>query len=220
MRSRNEFDLTEALRSCGVIPVVVLDDASIAVPLARALQFGGIDTIEITLRTSAAEHAIRELASLPNLLVGAGTVTTVEQVDAAIAAGARYLVTPGWSDQVVEHSLRAGVPIYPGVATATELQHAYESGLRAVKVFPAASLGGPAVLSAFASTYPTIEFIPTGGIHEADLADYFAVSSVLAVGGSWLTPREALANHDWDHVTELATRAAAAARTRHWETRP
>ncbi len=209
-----EAELTRTLQACGVIPVVVLEDVSVAVDLAHALQRGGLATIELTLRTPDAEQAIRNLAAVPDLLVGAGTVTTVDQVDLAVAAGARFLVTPGWSDQVVERSRQHGMPIYPGIATATELQHALESGLRAVKVFPASALGGPATLRAYASTYPDMRFIPTGGISEAELVDYLAVPSVLAVGGSWLTPADALASHDWAAITAAASRAAAVAGAR------
>lgn len=203
-----EFALSSTLAAIGIIPVVALDDAADARDLGAALNRGGIGTAEITFRTAAAERAIRILAEDPTLIVGAGTVTQPDQVDTAIDAGARYIVSPGFSPSVVDRCLHQGVAVYPGIATATELQHAYETGLRVVKVFPASTVGGPAALRAFSSTYPTIRFIPTGGIDETNLRDYLAVPAVLAIGGSWITPADALGRRDWDTITATASRAA------------
>lgn len=202
-----EFEVSSTLAAIGIIPVLTLDDAADARDLGSALNRGGVATAEITFRTAAAGLAIRVLAEDPSVIVGAGTVTRPDQVDTAIDAGARYIVSPGFSPSVVDRCLHHGVAIYPGVATATELQRAYETGLRVVKVFPASTVGGPAALRAFSSTYPTIRFIPTGGIDETNLRDYLAVPAVLAVGGSWITPADALSRQDWDTITANASRA-------------
>lgn len=195
-----------------VVPVVTLDDAAAAVPLARALLAGGIDAIEITFRTPAAPGSIRRVtAEVPGILVAAGTVLTRAQADEAIAAGATLIVAPGLNPAVVGHVLDRGVPMVPGVATPSEVERALELELTLLKLFPAGPLGGPAYLRALAGPYPMVRFVPTGGIAAAALGEYLALPNVAAVGGTWLTPRDAVAAGDWGAVERLAREARTVA---------
>lgn len=207
--------LGSALTAAGVVPVVALDDPAAAVPLARALAAGGVATIEVTFRTAAAADAIRRIAAeVPGMLVGAGTVLRTAQADEAIAAGAAYVVAPGLNPAVVAHVLGRGVPMVPGVATPSEVERALELGLDLLKLFPAGPLGGPAYLRALAGPYPAVRFVPTGGIDADALAGYLALPNVAAVGGTWLTPRDAVAAGDWGTIERLArdARTVVAAR--------
>jgi 2-dehydro-3-deoxyphosphogluconate aldolase/(4S)-4-hydroxy-2-oxoglutarate aldolase len=210
-----EQSVTDALAASRVLPVVVIDDAAAAAPLARALLAGGARAVEITLRTPAALAAVEAMATEPALLVGAGTVTSPGQVDDVVGAGARFVVTPGFSAAVVGRCQELGVPVYPGIATATELQAATEAGLRVVKFFPAELLGGAKMIGALAAPFRGVRFIPTGGVTTANLRDYLSVAAVLAVGGTWLAPAPLLAAGRFDEITDLTSAALAAATPAH-----
>ncbi|WP_328913283.1 MULTISPECIES: bifunctional 4-hydroxy-2-oxoglutarate aldolase/2-dehydro-3-deoxy-phosphogluconate aldolase [unclassified Streptomyces] len=192
-----------------VIPVVVLEDADLAVPLARALVDGGLTAIEITLRTPAALDAIRAVArDVPDALVGAGTVLTPDQVTAASAAGARFLVSPGWTDRLLQAMRGSGLPFLPGVSTVSEALGLLERGVTDMKFFPAEAAGGTAYLRALASPLPRARFCPTGGIDAARAKDYLALPNVACVGGTWMVPPHLLRARAWDEVTALARAAA------------
>ncbi|MFF8811885.1 bifunctional 4-hydroxy-2-oxoglutarate aldolase/2-dehydro-3-deoxy-phosphogluconate aldolase [Streptomyces pactum] len=193
-----------------VIPVVVLDDAADAVPLARALVAGGLPAIEITFRTAVAPEAVRTIArEVPGAVVGAGTVLTPAQVNTAVAAGARFLVSPGWTDRLLTALRASGLPFLPGVSTASEVMALLERGVTEMKFFPAEAAGGTRLLSALASPLPRARFCPTGGIGPATAASYLALPNVGCVGGSWMVPREVLRAGDWATVERLAREAAA-----------
>ena len=202
-------DIPKAIGALRLVPVIVIDEEENAYPLAQALKAGGLPCAEVTFRTAAAERSIRAMASDPEILLGAGTVLRPEQVDRALEAGARYIVTPGFSAEVVRACRANSVPVFPGVATATEMQMALEARIEVVKVFPAEALGGLALLKALASPFSMMRFIPTGGISVLQLADYLAFPPVLAVGGSWIAPKALIAGHHFDQITELASQAVA-----------
>ncbi|MEU2870358.1 bifunctional 4-hydroxy-2-oxoglutarate aldolase/2-dehydro-3-deoxy-phosphogluconate aldolase [Streptomyces olivoreticuli] len=200
----------DVLSLAPVLPVVVLDDASDAVPLARALVAGGLRAIEITLRTGGALDAIRAVATeVPEAVVGAGTVLTSNQAEAATAAGARFLVSPGWTERLLAAAQEAGVPFLPGVSTASEVMALLERGVREMKFFPAEAAGGTAFLKSLAGPLPAARFCPTGGIGPDTARDYLALPNVGCVGGTWMLPADALAGRDWARVTELARGAAS-----------
>ena len=206
------MNVFEDLAQHRIVPVVVLQDAADATFLAEALVAGGLPVAEITFRTAAAADSIRAMADRGDVLVGAGTVLTVDQVDAAVAAGARYVVSPGTSRAVVERCAEHGVPALPGAVTATEVQAALELGLDTVKFFPAGTSGGAAAIKALAAPFCGVKFVPTGGIGPANLAEYLAVSAVLAVGGSWMVPADRVAAHDRAGLVDLVSAAVATAR--------
>jgi 2-dehydro-3-deoxyphosphogluconate aldolase/(4S)-4-hydroxy-2-oxoglutarate aldolase len=192
-----------------VVPVVVLQDASDAVPLARALVAGGLPAIEVTLRTPVALDAIRAIAGeVPEAVVGAGTVITPDQVTETVAAGARFLVSPGWTDVLLEAMRGSGVPFLPGVSTTSEVVALLERGVREMKFFPAAAAGGTAYLKSLAGPLPQARFCPTGGIGPANAPDYLALPNVGCVGGTWMLPADAIAARDWGRVEALAREAA------------
>ena len=196
------------LAACGVVPVVVIDDAHLAVPLARALLAGGIDVIEVTLRRSAALAALENIArDVPEILAVAGTVVTPAQVKEVQAAGARAVVSPGYSEAVDNAMRVADLPWLPGVATASDCMLATAAGRMICKFFPAEQAGGTATLKALSGPFPQMKFCPTGGVSLANLGDYLALKQVLCVGGSWLVPAEAIAQRDWNKVTALAKEA-------------
>ena len=200
-------EVLDQLGSIGVVPVVVLDDADGAGPLADALLAGGLGCAELTLRTPAAEHAVAAMAGRADLLVGVGTVFEPEQAERCVAEGARFVVSPGYDDAVVERCQALGVPVLPGVATATELLRARRAGLRAVKFFPAETSGGLAGLRALAAPFHDMRFVPTGGIGPANAEGYLRTAAVLAVGGSWMVPRELLRARRWDEISRLSALA-------------
>lgn len=202
-------DPTAVIAALRVVPVVVLQEAKDAVPLAEALKAGELGVAEVTFRSAAAAEAIRVMAEDPGVLVGAGTVLQARQFEAAVAAGARFIVTPGFSQEIVKLAREASVPVFPGVATATEVQMALDQGLEVVKFFPAEAMGGVATLKALAGPFPMVRFIPTGGITAARLGDYLALKSVLAVGGSWMVAPDLLAERRFDEVRRLAAEAVA-----------
>lgn len=192
-----------------VVPVVVIDDAADAVPLARALVAGGLRAIEVTLRTPAALDAIRAIAEqVPDAVVGAGTVITPEQVKECVAAGARFLVSPGWTDVLLEAMRGSGVPFLPGVSTTSEVVALLERGVREMKFFPAEAAGGTAYLKSLAGPLPLARFCPTGGIAAARAPEYLALPNVGCVGGTWMIPGDAIAAGDWGRIEALAREAA------------
>ncbi|BFP55637.1 bifunctional 4-hydroxy-2-oxoglutarate aldolase/2-dehydro-3-deoxy-phosphogluconate aldolase [Streptomyces fimicarius] len=195
-----------------VVPVVVLHDVADAVPLARALVAGGLPAIEVTLRTPAALESIRAMAAeVPGAVVGAGTVISPEHVRDTVDAGARFLVSPGWTDALLEAMKASGVPFLPGVSTTSEVVALLERGVREMKFFPAEAAGGTAYLKALSAPLPQARFCPTGGISLASAPSYLALPNVGCVGGSWMVPADAVAAKDWDRVARLAAEAAALA---------
>ncbi|MFF4286260.1 bifunctional 4-hydroxy-2-oxoglutarate aldolase/2-dehydro-3-deoxy-phosphogluconate aldolase [Streptomyces sp. NPDC001633] len=193
-----------------VVPVVVLEDAADAVPLARALVAGGLSAIEVTLRTPAALDAVRAIADeVPDAVVGAGTLLTPEQVAAARAAGARFLVSPGWSPRLLGALRDSGLPFLPGVSTASEVVTLLDEGINELKFFPAEAAGGTAYLKSLAAPLPQARFCPTGGITLASAPTYLALPNVGCVGGTWMLPADALAAKDWARIERLAHEAAA-----------
>ncbi|MFF4955551.1 bifunctional 4-hydroxy-2-oxoglutarate aldolase/2-dehydro-3-deoxy-phosphogluconate aldolase [Streptomyces sp. NPDC001222] len=193
-----------------VLPVVVVTDAADAVPLARALVAGGLPAIEVTLRTPAALAAIRAAAAeVPGAMVGAGTVLTPEQVGDCVAAGARFLVSPGWTDALLTSMQASGVPFLPGVSTTSEVVALLERGVTEMKFFPAQAAGGTAYLRSLAGPLPRARFCPTGGIGPVNAPDYLALSNVGCVGGTWMVPQDAIAARDWVRIEGLAREAAA-----------
>ncbi|MGY3564982.1 bifunctional 4-hydroxy-2-oxoglutarate aldolase/2-dehydro-3-deoxy-phosphogluconate aldolase [Sinomonas sp. RB5] len=201
----------DALSAAGLVPVVVLDDAADAAPLAAALVGGGLPVAEVTFRTEAAAEAVRIMAARGDMTVGAGTVLTVQQVDDAVAAGASYVVSPGLSRAVVERCQEKGVLALPGAVTATEIQAALELGLSTLKFFPAGTSGGPAAIAALAAPFAGVRFVPTGGVGPENLHDYLAIPAVAAVGGSWMVPRDRIRGGDFAGITRLTSEAVALA---------
>ena len=207
MRTPSELSL---LSRVPVVPVVVVDDMAHAVPVARALVAGGLPVIELTLRTPVALDAIRAIASeVPEILVGAGTIVTPGQAKEALDAGAQFLVSPGSTPSLLGAMADTGLPFLPGTATISEVLAALEAGFTELKFFPAEASGGAAFLKSIASPVPAARFCPTGGITAATAPSYLALPNVGCVGGSWLTPADALASGDWGRVTELARAASA-----------
>ncbi len=203
--------ILDRLAAHRLVPVVVLDDPRDADPLAGALVAGGLPVAEVTFRTSAAVEAIRILAARGDVLVGAGTVLTPAQVDAAVAAGAAYIVSPGTSRAVVARCAEHGVVALPGAVTATEVQAALELGLSTLKFFPAGTSGGAKAIAALAAPFTGVRFVPTGGVSAANLGDYLTLPSVAAVGGSWMVPRDRVRAGDFETVRTLTSQAVALA---------
>ena len=203
-------DATSILHVSPVIPVVTIDDPRHAVPVARALADGGVRIIELTLRTESALTSLKLIASeVPDICVGAGTILTPAQADAATAAGAGFLVSPGVTPGLLAHMLAIGIPVLPGVATVGEVMMVLEHGLNAMKFFPAGPAGGPEYLAAIGAPIPQVHFCPTGGVSLSSAPGYLALPNVSCVGGSWLTPKAAMENNDWEQITKLAREAAA-----------
>jgi 2-dehydro-3-deoxyphosphogluconate aldolase/(4S)-4-hydroxy-2-oxoglutarate aldolase len=204
-------DVVQTIAAGRLLPVVVLADARAAAPLATALIDGGLPCVEVTFRTDAAADAIKIMAEQPDLLVGAGTVLTPAQVDRAVEAGARFVVSPGFGPAVVGHCQELGIPVFPGAATATEIQMALDAGVETVKFFPAEQLGGVRMIKALSAPFRSVRFIPTGGVTTANLSGYLAHPAVLAVGGTWMVAPDLLAAKKWDEVTRITAAAVAAA---------
>lgn len=195
----------QSLAAIGLIPVVKLSDPAGGPPLMRALTAGGIPTAEITFRTEGAERAIAAICeALPDALVGAGTVVTTDQAERAVAAGAKYIVSPGFDREIIEWCAARNVPMLPGCSTASEMEQAVKLGLAAVKFFPAEAAGGIGMLKALAGPFPGLRIVPTGGIGPQNLADYLALPQVLACGGSWMVPSELVEAADWAGIESLA----------------
>ena len=203
---------TNVLHASPVIPVVTINDPQHAIPVAQALAAGGIQIIELTMRTNSALTSLKAIATeFPEILLGAGTILTPQQADAAVAAGAQFLVSPGVTPALLDYMLTLEVPILPGVATVGEVMAVLERGLEAMKFFPAGPAGGPAYLAGIGAPIPQVQFCPTGGISLATAPDYLKLPNVSCVGGSWLTPRAAVESSDWKHITKLAQQAAGLA---------
>ena len=202
------MDMIEKLSLAGIVPVIKVEDANDAVPLCKALSDGGLPVAEITFRSAAAEEAIRRVhQELPEVILGAGTVLTPEQVDRAVAAGATYIVSPGLNPDVVRHCQKVGVPIVPGCANPSDIEVALSLGLTTVKFFPAEALGGLNLIKAMSAPYGNVRFLPTGGVSEANLLDYLSFSKIVACGGSWMVDQKAIAAKDWKKI-ETLTRSA------------
>lgn len=199
----------ERLRACGLVPVIVLEQASEARALAEALLAGDLPILEITLRSAAGLPAIECLADDSRWTVGAGTVLNRDEARRAIDAGAKFIVAPGLDEATVAYCLDRQVPVTPGVCTATEVQRAFNMGLRLLKFFPAEAFGGAATVKALGGPFPQVQFVPTGGINADGLASYLKLGNVAAVGGSWMVTRELLAARDYGTVTSLAASARA-----------
>lgn len=204
-------DIAARLRVLKIVPVIVIDDADAAAPLADALAAGGLPCAEVTFRTAAAAAAIgRMTEARPDLLVGAGTVLTPRQAEEACAAGAQFIVAPGFGPAVVDWCLEHSVPVFPGVATPTEIEAALARGLTTLKFFPAEPLGGLPYLKAIAAPYGGVDFIPTGGINAANIAAYVGFPRVIACGGSWMAPAEWIGARQFDRIRAETERAIAA----------
>jgi len=203
-------EILNQFQKLGVIPVVVLDDAKDAEALARALCNGGLPCAEVTFRTDAAEESIRIMAEkFPDMLVGAGTVLTIEQVDRAIAAGAKFIVSPGFNPKVVRYCIEKNIPVTPGVQTPSEIEQALELGLDVVKFFPAEPAGGLKMIKALSGPYVNLKFIPTGGVSTKNAPEYLAFDKILAVGGSWVAKKELVNAGKFDEI-ETITRESVA----------
>ncbi|NNN30784.1 bifunctional 4-hydroxy-2-oxoglutarate aldolase/2-dehydro-3-deoxy-phosphogluconate aldolase [Streptomyces sp. S3(2020)] len=205
-------DLTSVLGGTRLVPVLSVPDPASAARLADALAEGGARCAEVTFRTPAAEEVLKTMATHGGLTVGAGTVLTPERAERAVAAGARFVVSPGFDADVVARCRALDVPVVPGVATATELMAALRSGIDTVKLFPAEALGGPRMLAALAAPFPRARFVPTGGIGFAQLPDYLTRPEVVAVGGSWMATPDLLARGDFTTIRRLTTEAVERSR--------
>ena len=203
-------DIFKRIEELGIVPVVKVDKPQDAVPLGKALLLGDLPVAEITFRTSAAEYAIKALTEeLPELLVGAGTVLTIEQVQKAVSAGAKFIVAPGFNTKVVDYCLENNIPITPGVNSPTQIEIALEKGLKIVKFFPAEASGGLALLKAMSGPFSEINFIPTGGIEQNNLLSYLAHPQVIACGGSWMVKSDLVSSQDFERITELTREAVS-----------
>lgn len=201
-------DALDRLREFRLVPVLVVDDAADAAPLANALAEGGLPCAEVTFRTAQAAEAIRRMREAqPDMLVGAGTVLTPEQAAQARDAGARFVVSPGLNPVVVDYCLEQGIPVFPGVCTPTEVEAALQRGLRVLKFFPAEPAGGTTYLKAISAPYSMVEFIPTGGIDATKLPSYLALDNVVACGGSWMAPAARIQSREFDWIREETARA-------------
>lgn len=202
------MDIFDKLSLAGLVPVIKVDDANDAVPLCKALSDGGLPVAEITFRTAAAEQAIKNVhEALPEVMLGAGTVLTVDQVKRAVAAGAAYIVSPGLNPQVVGYCVENQIPILPGCANPSDIEAALSFGLDTVKFFPAEAAGGINFIKAISAPYGSMRFVPTGGINEKNLNDYLSFSKIRAVGGSWMVPSDAIKNKEFDKIEQLTRQA-------------
>lgn len=201
-------NVLDQIHELGIIPVVVLDDAKDAEPLGRALCEGGLPCAEVTFRTAAAEESIRIMAEkFPEMLVGAGTVLTTEQVDRAVAAGAKFIVSPGLNPKVVKYCVDKGIPITPGTANPSDVEAALELGLKVVKFFPAEACGGLKMIKAMAAPYTEVKFMPTGGINPENVKEYLAFDKIIACGGSWMVKGDLIKAGNFEKIKELVAEA-------------
>ncbi len=204
------MDINAKIESLKLVPVVVLEDAKDALPLAKALIDGGLPVAEVTFRTAAAEDSIRAISeAYPEMLVGAGTVTNLEQAKTAVAAGAKFLVTPGFSDEVTRYAVENDIPIFPGTCTPTEVMRAMSYGLKVVKFFPASQYGGLNTIKALAGPFPAMRFMPTGGINASNVKEYLANKHIIACGGSWMVKSDLIAAGKFDEIKRLTQEAVA-----------
>jgi len=205
------MDMQEQIKKIGIVPVVVLDDAKDAVPLAEALIEGGLPCAEVTFRTAAAEESIRQISEkFPEMLVGAGTVLTTEQVDRAVGAGAKFIVSPGLNPVTVKYCQEKGIPVFPGILTPSEIEQALSLGLKVVKFFPAEPSGGLKMIQAMAAAYVGLKFMPTGGINAKNVGEYLADEKhILACGGSWMVKKDLIAAGEFEKIKEMTKEAAS-----------
>ena len=202
--------ISEQFKEYGVVPVVVLNDAKDALPLAKALVEGGLACAEVTFRTEAAEESIRLMSeAYPEMLVGAGTVLTIDQVDRAVKAGAKFIVSPGFDPEIVDYCLENNIPVFPGCVTPSEVAQAVKRGLKVVKFFPAEQAGGIAMIKAMAAPYTMVKFMPTGGISTKNLADYLSCDKILCCGGSWMVKGDMIKAGEFDKICTMAKDAVA-----------
>ena len=205
--------MQDQLQKFGVVPVVVLNEVKDALPLAKALIEGGLPCAEVTFRTEAAEESIRQMAAeYPEMLVGAGTVLTIEQVDRAVNAGAKFIVSPGFDPEVVDYCLSREIPIFPGCVTPSEVAQAVKRGLKVVKFFPAEQFGGVSTIKALAAPYTMVRFMPTGGVSAKNLKDYLSCDKIIACGGSWMVKGDMIKAGEFDKICEMTTEAVALAK--------
>ena len=203
-------EMLKQIESFGVVPVVVLNDAKDAAPLAKALCEGGLPCAEVTFRTEAAEESIRIMATeFPEMVIGAGTVLTIDQVDRAVAAGAKFIVSPGFDPEIVDYCISKEIPIFPGCITPSEIAQAVKRGLEIVKFFPAEQFGGVATIKALAAPYTTVRFMPTGGVSAKNLADYLGFKKIVACGGSWMVKGDMISAGEFDKIREMTAEAVA-----------
>lgn len=203
-------EVLKQIEKVGIVPVVVLDDVKDAEPLAKALCEGGLPCAEVTFRTAAAEESIRIMSEkFPDMLVGAGTVLTTEQVDRAVAAGAKFIVSPGLNPKVVKYCVEKGIPVTPGTANPSDIEAALEFDLDVVKFFPAENLGGLKMIKALAAPYVGVKFMPTGGINADNVKEYLAYDRILACGGSWMVKGDLIKAGNYEKIVELTKEAAA-----------
>lgn len=206
--------IEERFEDFGVVPVVVLDDVKDALPLAKALTEGGLPCAEITFRTEAAEESIKVMAeAYPDMVVGAGTVLTIEQVNAAVKAGAKFIVSPGFDPEIVDYCLEKEIPIFPGCVTPSEVAQAVKRGLKVVKFFPAEPAGGVAMIKAMAAPYHQLRFMPTGGIGTLNLKDYLEFDKIICCGGSWMVKADLIKNGEFDKICKLTKEAKELAKS-------
>ena len=202
------LEIEKKIEELGIVPVVVLQDAKDAEPLARALCKGGLPCAEVTFRTAAAKESIRIMAEeCPEMLVGAGTVLTTKQVDEAVLAGAKFIVSPGFDPEIVDYCLEKKIPVFPGCITPSEIAQAVKRGLRVVKFFPAEQFGGAATIKALSAPYVGLKFMPTGGVSAANLKDYFGCKAVAACGGSWMVKGDLVAEGKFGEIERLTAEA-------------
>ena len=200
--------IEERFEDFGVVPVVVLDDVKDALPLAKALTEGGLPCAEVTFRTEAAEESIKVMAeAYPDMVVGAGTVLTIEQVNAAVKAGAKFIVSPGFDPEIVDYCLEKEIPIFPGCVTPSEVAQAVKRGLKVVKFFPAEPAGGVAMIKAMAAPYNQLRFMPTGGIGTQNLKDYLEFNKIICCGGSWMVKADLIKNGEFEKICKLTKEA-------------
>jgi Entner-Doudoroff aldolase len=204
--------ILEQLSETKIVPVVVLDDAKDAAPLAKAMIAGGLPVAEVTFRTAAAADAIRTMAKIDSMLVGAGTVLTVEQVNQAKECGAQFIVSPGTNLDVVRRSLELGLTVIPGAVTPTEIQTLLAEGISTVKFFPANVYGGAKAIKSLSAPFGGVSFVPTGGISASNVKEYLDLPSIPAVGGSWMVPKNEISAGNFDEITRLCAEAIAATR--------
>ena len=202
------MDVMKELGKIGIVPVIAINDAADAVPMAKALIEGGLPCAEVTFRTAAAADAIKAMAeAYPEMVVGAGTVLTTEQVDRAVAAGAKFIVSPGLNPTTVKYCQEIGVPVCPGTANPSDIEVALSLGLKTVKFFPAEAAGGLKYIKSIAAPYGDVTFMPTGGVSEKNLLDYLSFKKIICCGGSWMVPADAIKDKDWDRIKALTASA-------------
>lgn len=204
--------MEEKIAELKVVPVVVLEDAKDAAPLAKALCEGGLPCAEVTFRTAAAKDSIKAMTdAYPDMLVGAGTVLTTEQVDSAVEAGAKFIVSPGFDPEIVDYCLEKEIPVFPGCITPSEVAQAVKRGLRVVKFFPAEQFGGVATIKALSAPYVGLKFMPTGGVSAKNLKEYLACKPIVACGGSWMVKKDLIEAGEFEKIKELTKEAVALA---------